>query len=219
MPLPPPAAAAALLDAFDGLSRGLNHALSNRVNTLNTLLAVLQETPERDPEIDGALLAEEARFEGVLHLYRLMPLEGAAAPEPMVLADPVKDAVALLSHHLDLRMLACRVTGLEGAPPVRSLRQSLTQSILLMLVSVGRSVTGDDEGRGLSLVVSSTADEVFLRASSNRSAPSVDDSAWTAFAWLSSTIGATASRGVGDDGHPWAMMAMSTLAAERKKGR
>jgi hypothetical protein len=42
MTAPPPAAAAALMEAMNGLFRGLNHALSNRVNTLNTLLAVLQ---------------------------------------------------------------------------------------------------------------------------------------------------------------------------------
>ncbi len=215
----PPAAAAAWLDTTDGISRGLNHALSNRVNTLNTLLAVLQESRELDPEIEGALTGEEQRFEALLRLYRLMPLEGVSTSEPMVLTDPVQDAVALFAHHLELRMLPCTVTGLDGAPPVRSRRQALTQAILVMLVAVGRALVPAEDTLGLELGITFTEDEVFLRASARQPSVAVDASAWVAFEWLASTLGAAASSGQGDDGHAWAMLALPTLLAERKKGR
>jgi hypothetical protein len=219
MPELPSGAAAALINALDGLSRGLNHALSNRVNTLNTLLAVLQETPVHDAEVIEALASEEARFEALLALYRVMPLELSAAPEPILLADPVNVALALFHHHLDLRMLPCDVTGLDSTAPVRCPRQSLTQAILVMLVAVGRPMVGDDGGHGLSLVAGSTDDEAVLRATTTRPAPAVDESAWVAFEWLASVVGATARRGVDDDGRPWAALVMPTLAALRRKGR
>ena len=219
MQTPPPAAAAAWLDTMDGVSRGLNHALSNRVNTLNTLLAVLQENRELDAEIEGAFMGEEQRFEALLRLYRLMPLEGVSTSEPMVLIDPVQDAVALFAHHLDLRMLPCTVTGLDGAPPVRSRRQALTQAILVLLVAVGRSLMPSEDKLGLELGITFTEDEVLLRASTRRPSAAVDDAAWVACAWLASTLGAAASCGQGTDGQAWAMLALPTLLSERKKGR
>jgi len=219
MPAPPPAAAAALIDATNGLVRGLNHALSNRVNTLNTLLAVLQESTEFDPEVVEALAAEEARFEALLHLYRLMPLELGAAWEPMVLADPVTDALKLFAHHLDLRMLPCQVDGLESAPPVRGQRQLLTQALLVLLVGVGRSLAGDADGHGLTVSVTSTEAEVTVRASTTRAAAPADGPAWPALDWQASLLGATTSRGVDDAGRPWGQLVLPTLAAERRKGR
>lgn len=208
-----------MIDAMNGLFRGLNHALSNRVNTLNTLLAVLQESHEHDPEVIGALAAEEARFEALLHLYRLMPMEVDAKPEPMVLADPVRDALGLFGHHLDLRMLPCSVEGVENAPPVRTRRQLLTQAILLVLVSVGRSVAHDEDGHGLAVVITSTADEVTLRATATRAAEVDEGPVWPVVEWLAAELGAAAERGTDDRGRPWAQLVLSTLAAERRKGR
>ncbi len=218
MPVLPPTAAAAMFDVMDGLSRGLNHALSNRVNTLNTLLAVLQDTPDHDPEILAALAAEEARFERLLALYRLMPLDLKAAREPLLLTDPATDALALFHHHLDLRMLPCDVSGLEEAPPVRCQRQLLTQALLVLLVVVGRPVAGDEAGHGLTFSAAATADDVVLRVSTTRPAPPVDEAVWQAMEWLASTLGAKVVRGH-DDGHPWAALALTTLAAEKRKGR
>ena len=219
MPAPPPPAAAALLDVLDGLSRGLNHALSNRVNTLNTLLAVLQDCEEFDREIVDALAAEEARFESLLQLYRLFPLDVNEAREPLILADPVADALALFAHHLDLRMLPCEVSGLESAPPVRCQRRMLTQAILVMLVAVGRAMSGDDQGPGLNLSIRSRDDQVILHAGTARDADSEDANACVALNWLASTIGAAYSCGRDDLGRPWVELALPTLAAERKGGR
>ncbi len=219
MPAPPPAAAAAIFEATNGLHRGLNHALSNRINTLNTLLAVLQESAEYDAEIVEALAAEEGRFEQLLRLYRLMPVELAAAREPMVLADPVNDALALLSHHLDLRMLPCQVTGLDAAPPVRSQRQLLTQALLVLLVGVARALEGEEDGHGIAVALTSTDDELFVRATTTRPATPADGAAWPALEWMSSLLGAVTTRGQDAAGHPWAELALPTLAAERRKGR
>ena len=218
---PPPAAAAAWLDTMDGLSRGLNHALSNRVNTFSTLMAVLHDARTLDAELENALVAEEARMEALLRLYRLMPLARTASPEPMVLADPVNDALALFAHHLDLRMLPCTVTGLADAPPVRSRRQSLTQGILLLLVAVGRAFDeGHDESAELTLQVIHTADDVTLHASTGSPVTAAPDAvAWGALEWMASTLGAVVECGRDDNGHAWAALALPTLAAERKRGR
>lgn len=204
---------------MNGLFRGLNHALSNRVNTLNTLLAVLEESAEFDPEVIRALAAEEARFEALLHLYRQMPLELGAAPEPMVLADPVKDALALFEHHLDLRMLPCQVDGVETAPPVRSQRQLLTQALLILFVGVGRSLVGDEDGHGLVITVEGVDDDVRITVRTTRPAEPADGPAWPALEWMASLLGATADRGIDTEGRPWGRLALTTLAAERRKGR
>lgn len=215
----PQATSAPLIEALDGLLRGLNHALSNRINTLNTLLAVLQEHEGADREIVDALAKEEVRFEELLRLYRLMPLELGADREPMVLADPVKDALALFAHHLDVRMLRCTVDGLETAPPVRSRRQPLTTAILVLLVVVARPVAEEDEEAGIQLRLTADDDVVRLRASATSPTPIVDESAWIALDWLAARLDISVSRGMGDDHCAWAELALPTLAAERKKGR
>ena len=213
MPGLPPAAAAAWLHIVDGLVRGLNHGLSNRVNTLNTLLAVLQDTRELDAEIEGALMGEEERFEAMLRLFRLLPLEGARPNQPTALAGPVADAVALFAHHLELRMLPCRVVGLDAAPPVQSRQHTLTQVLLLVLVTVGRAIADDDWAHGLVLQVTSAGNEVVIRAST--ALPTVaaaDDTAWVACEWMASTLGATTRRGRDDTSHAWAELALPNVA-------
>ena len=164
-------------------------------------------------------MGEEQRFEALLRLYRVMPLDGSSASEPMVLTDPVNDAVALFAHHLDLRMLPCTVSGLDAAPPVRSRRQALTQAILMLLVTVARALVPAEDKLGVELQLSSTDEEVVLRAATKQPSAVVDDASWPACEWLASAIGATARRGHGDDGRAWASLALPTLAAERKKGR
>lgn len=215
----PQATSAPLIEALDGLLRGLNHALSNRINTLNTLLAVLQEHEGADREIVDALAKEEVRFEELLRLYRLMPMDMGAEREPMVLVDPVKDAVLLFAHHLDVRMLQCTVDGVESAPPVRSRRQALTLAILVLLVVVARPVAEDEDEAGILLRVTATADEVHLRASATVPTPIIDESALIALEWLTAALDMTTTRGMGEDKCAWAELTLPTLAAERKKGR
>lgn len=214
---PPPAVAAAWLETMDGLVRGLNHALSNRVNTLNTLLAVLQDAKVLDEELETALMAEEGRFEAVLGYFRLLPIDIMAEPEPLVLADPVKDAMALFGHHLDLRMLPCTTHGVDTAPPVRSRRTALTHALLAALITVGRPAVAT--GGRVAVEVSVEGEEVEVRAVAAGAPPESDDAAFTVMDWLAGSLGGTAARGVDSAGKAWASLRLLTLAAERKRGR
>lgn len=216
---PPPAAAAAIIEANNGLLRGLNHALSNRVNTLNTLLAVVEEADGFDPEVVQALAAEEAKFESLLQLYRLMPMELRAAPEPILLADPLRDATALFSHHLDLRMHPVAVVGVDEAPPVRSRRQMLTQLLLMLLVEVGRSLEAENAATGLEVTAAADGDDVTVTVRATLAAPPAPGDVWLGVEWMTDQLGGRAERGVDADGRVWARLALLSLAAERRKGR
>lgn len=208
-----------MVGAMNGLFRGLNHALSNRVNTLNTLLAVLQESREFDPEVVEALAAEEAKFESLLALYRLMPMEAGAGREPLVIADPLKDATALFSHHLDLRMHPVAVVGVDTAPPVRSQRQLLTQLLLVMMVEVGRALEADESGAGLEVAAAAAGDDLAVTVSAKSAVPPTETSVWASIEWIAEQLGGSATRGVDAEGRPWARLTLMSLAAERKKGR
>ena len=88
----PPLVAGPWQDAADGLLRGLNHTLSNRVSALSSYGAFVEAGEPLDADHLGALVTEVAQLERLLRLYRLLPLSADGREEPLRVGDALPDA-------------------------------------------------------------------------------------------------------------------------------
>lgn len=133
------------LAARDAVLRGLVHALSNRVGTVIAAGGLLDAG---SAEVAARVLGSEAdRLERLLEEFRLVtadPFDGA--PEPVVLADVVRDAIALCAHAGDVDAIPATLAGVDGAPPLLVERTALLQALLVLLPGASRvqvTVAGD----------------------------------------------------------------------------
>jgi hypothetical protein len=81
--------------------KGLNHKLTNRVASLEAVVAIFDPAEGPDPELVRALSAEVASLHALLRLFRLMPAEPFADPEACRLQDVMPQVVQLHGHHAD----------------------------------------------------------------------------------------------------------------------
>lgn len=112
-----PGAAGAWLDASDALLRGVGHALNNRVAALSALVQVLVTTGEGGP-LHDALGEETRRLQRAVELIRLLPRRWDSPPEPLLVADAVRDALEILPLHPDLPVLRYDWVPETDLPPV-----------------------------------------------------------------------------------------------------
>jgi hypothetical protein len=117
--------------------KGLNHQLSNRVAAIEALTMMMEpDGPPPEPAIIAALNDEVGRLSGIMRLYRLLPPEPTAAPEPVRPQDIVPQVLALHEHHSDLRKIACDLIEAPDAEPVLVRPSALLRSLLVILESV-----------------------------------------------------------------------------------
>jgi signal transduction histidine kinase len=145
----------------DGILRGLNHALSNRILTLRTLTEFVGSAHERRDQVGRALGEEVERLEELLEKFRMLPAEDERKPEPIQLSELLSEVVELHQYHVDFRDLECRVIGNPDALPVLTSRSALTRALLILLTAAKRAALsrgettvamrhggGDDHHRG-----------------------------------------------------------------------
>ena len=147
---PTPTGYAALrtwLSARDAVLRGLVHALSNRVGTVIAAGGLLEAG---SADVAGRVLAGEAdRLERLLEEFRLVtmdPLDDSVIPEPVVLADAMREAMALHGHASEVRDVRAELTGVDDAPPLIVARAALTHALLVLCPGaqrMGVTVSGD----------------------------------------------------------------------------
>jgi hypothetical protein len=128
------AADARWLATLERLQRGLNHAMSNRIASLASVISILEPG---DVELVRQLGDEMTRLERLLALLRLLPRPSEPRAEPVQVADFAHDVGTLLAHHPGLRDERLVTTGLEAAPPVRCRLHALQHALLLLLEEAG----------------------------------------------------------------------------------
>jgi signal transduction histidine kinase len=150
------AGAARWLTIHDELLRGLAHALSNRVATIDAATYMLGLEGADVAGHTATLRGETERLEAVLYALRaLVGHDGGA--EPVMPGDAVQGALALHAHHGDLRDIPCDVAIDPAVPPAYADPVAL-QHALLVAVTAARRAAG--AGGRVSLRVSSTTDVV-----------------------------------------------------------
>lgn len=113
--------------------KGLNHKLTNRVAALEGVLGVLDPAGGPDPEFMSALAAEVSQLHALLRLFRLMPAEPFAEPEPCRLQDVLPQVVQLHLHHADLKEISCELHEDREAHPILVRQSALLRCILVLL--------------------------------------------------------------------------------------
>jgi len=166
------AGAARWLTIHDELLRGVAHALSNRVATIDGASYMLS--------LDGAdvagqaatLRGETGRLEALLHALRALPRGTDSEPEPTMPADAVQGALALHAHHGALRDVPCDIDMEADVPPAYADPTAL-QHALLVAITAARCMAGV-RGR-VTLRVRSHADVVeFCAVARHGAAPAGD---------------------------------------------
>jgi signal transduction histidine kinase len=131
------------LTVSDALLRGLNHALSNRAATVGAVSGVLDPAEPPSEVIVQVLRDEAQRLDELLQLARMLPGQRGAVAEPVHLPDVVPAAVALHTHHFDLRDTLCRVDdSATTVMPVLADPTALSHALLLLLTAAKRSAAG-----------------------------------------------------------------------------
>lgn len=164
----PAAVTAAWQPVADGLLRGLNHTLSNRVSALSSYGAFVEAGEQLDPEHLQALVGEVAHLERLLRLYRLLPVSADGREEPVRISDALPDACDLLASHLDLRTIPFRTEVAEDAPPVLARLAALVQALVLVLHEAGEAAIGGGDGGSVSVRVFAAGDRVMTAVAAHQ---------------------------------------------------
>jgi hypothetical protein len=115
--------------------KGLNHQLTNRVASIESVLAVMTPGEGPDEQLAAALGHEVKRLDVLLRLYRLLPAEPTAAPEPVRMQDILPQVLELHTYHSDLRHVRCELIEDPAAEPVCVRPSALLRSLLVLLES------------------------------------------------------------------------------------
>jgi hypothetical protein len=128
------------LPVQEGLLRGLNHALSNRLASLGALSMLLDGAGALDATMRESLASDVQRLEGLLELYRAMPAGPGPLRRPGRVRDAVLRAAELLGHHPDHRDVVVTVDEEPAdAEPVRLLAPDPLRAGLCLLMAVVRT--------------------------------------------------------------------------------
>lgn len=152
------------LELQEELLRGLAHALGNRVGMVAGVADLLGVSAAPSPRMITALREEADRLEALLRRLRGVP-RGRGGAEPVVLAEALAEAEALLEDHPAFRDGALPVTQAGGAGVVHAPPGALAHALCVALVAAAASgavtvtvasepptttvtVTGGDAGAG-----------------------------------------------------------------------
>ena len=116
------------------ITRGIAHAMSNRVATISAGLFVLGEGDSISARKIQPLHAEVDLLEQLLVQLRQLPGE-AGDLEPLLAGDIAASAIALHEHHGDLRSVRCEIDDTGSVPPARAVPQALLHALLIAITT------------------------------------------------------------------------------------
>lgn len=134
------------LPVQEGLLRGLNHALSNRLASVSAL-AMLVEGSDRLPSGMQDVLSDDVqRLGDLLTLYRALPAGVESRREPVRSGDAIARARALIEHHPECRDLTMGpIVEPEDAEPMWLMGRDAERASVLLLLSVARGAPSAPE--------------------------------------------------------------------------
>lgn len=142
------------LDLMDQALQGLHHALNNRVGSLSALLELLHANAVSADRCGfGDVAAELARLEDCSRLVRLLPRDGVAGEEALILDDVIADAFAIHGFLHDVRDVSVTIVPTRFVEPVRVERWALVRVLTLLLNDAKRLAA--QLGVGVRVVVES----------------------------------------------------------------
>jgi hypothetical protein len=152
--------------------KGLNHQLTNRLASLEALTHLFEPGEIADPELTDALARDVERVGTLLRLYRLLPAEPSALPEPVRVQDIVPGVLELHTHHADLRGVPCILGEACDPEPVCVRPSALLRSLLVLLESAAGHARR--AGSILPIVMSYTGTSTVVTITIEAASPNID---------------------------------------------
>jgi hypothetical protein len=115
--------------------KGLNHQLTNRLAALEAVTHLFEPGDGTDPDLVQTLAREVERVGTLLRLYRMLPAEPTALPEPVRVQDIIPSVLELHTYHADLRGVTCVLSKSGDPDPVCVRPSALLRSLLVLLES------------------------------------------------------------------------------------
>ncbi|MBC7894328.1 MAG: hypothetical protein H7066_02890 [Cytophagaceae bacterium] len=144
--------------------KGLNHQLTNRVASLEAVVALFEDDHEMpDPQLVKALGQEVKRLNHLLTLFRLMPAEPFVTTEPVRIQDVIPQVMELHGHHTDLRGIPIQIISSGDTPPVLVRPSALLRCLLVLLESAAGNALRSGCEANLDLTFGGDAKHVFVR--------------------------------------------------------
>jgi hypothetical protein len=131
--------------------KGLNHQLTNRLAALEAVTQLFDPSESADPQLVQTLAREVERVGTLLRLYRMLPAEPTALPEPIRVQDIVPCVLELHTYHADLRGVSCVLGAASDPEPVCVRPSALLRSLLVLLESAAGHTSRT--GSGLPIVL------------------------------------------------------------------
>lgn len=205
------------LELQEELLRGVTHALSNRIATVSAAAYMLEHEDMTCQQGAQQLRVETERMDSLLQLLRLLPSRDDSGVEPVAPLDIIEQAVALHSHHGDLRDVEVRVTTAADVLPVLVEPHAFLQALLLTITSAKRAAFA--QASAVVIDVSSDADTVTVLVHPDHAADGDTDEATlrdaqAANMCLQSAFGTVTPRNDGG-----CVIRLATLSAARRAGR
>jgi len=129
---------AAWLAVSDDVLASVNHALSNRLAALISLVRVMEFGGSESESLMPVLAQEVDRLEQATALLRLLPRGHDDQPEPVRFVDAVPDLLALLHLQRDVRELPIDVAPATDAPPAWIDPTTLNHALLMLFSALTR---------------------------------------------------------------------------------
>ncbi|MHB1297637.1 MAG: hypothetical protein ACYC0B_03830 [Gemmatimonadaceae bacterium] len=125
------------LPVQEGLLRGLNHALSNRLASVSALAMLVEGSDKLPVGMQDVLSDDVEKLSELLTLYRALPASVESRREPMRSGDAIARARALIEHHPECRDLTMGpIVEPEDAEPVSLMGRDAVRASVLLLLSV-----------------------------------------------------------------------------------
>lgn len=139
----------------DDLLRGVAHAMSNRLATIDAVAGILEIGGAPEVRFVQGLRQDAEQLEALLQTLRRLPRGEETTPEPMLVTDAIEAARRLVEHHPNLRGRSLAVTMRNDIVPVIAEPIGLAHALVVALLAAARG--GSD---AMVVVLETVGDEV-----------------------------------------------------------
>lgn len=204
------------LELVDQALHGLHHALNNRIGSLSGVIELLQLGDLSADRVSlDSMSSDLTRLGECSRIVRLLPRDGVADEEPLILDDVLADVFAVHRFLHDVRDVQVTIVPSPYLEPVRVHRWALVRALTLLLFDAKRLA----RERRTTVRAVSESDELWVRLEFQVGAPMLTDglpkpSASRYAESLAAGFGGSVHRGPGLTG-----LRMPTLKARRAARR
>jgi hypothetical protein len=142
--------------------KGLNHQLTNRVAALEAVTQLFEPGETTDEQLVQTMAREVERISTLMRLYRMLPAEPTALPEPIRVQDIVPSVLELHTYHADLKGVACVLGEASDPEPICVRPSALLRSLLVLLESAAGHAYRTGSGLPIVLAYHGTSSAVTI---------------------------------------------------------